>query len=72
LYATSSNLVERGDYEGHVFEESLQVRAKMHPIATGAVLLGAAVAVAAWLNRGKLANSLDGRQTSEPNAVGNL
>jgi hypothetical protein len=63
-------LVERGDYEGHVFEESLQVRAKMHPIATGAVLLGAAVAVAAWLNRDKLTNGNGGQATIEPNAVG--
>jgi short-subunit dehydrogenase len=70
LYATTSNLVERGDYEGHVFEESLQVRAKMHPIATGAVLLGAAVAVAAWLNRDKLTNGNGGQATIEPNAVG--
>ncbi len=49
LYETQSSLQERGDYEGHVFEQSLMQRAKLNPVLAGAALLGGAVALTALL-----------------------
>lgn len=53
LYAPQSALQERGNYEGHVFESSMVQKAKLHPIAAGAVLLTGAVALTAWLAAGR-------------------
>lgn len=38
---------ERGDYEGTVLEHSFYTKATMHPVATGALVLGAGLALAA-------------------------
>jgi short-subunit dehydrogenase len=50
LAETQSDLRERGNYNGVVFEESLYHRARMNPLITGAVLLGGSLALATWLN----------------------
>jgi hypothetical protein len=49
LYSSSGELKERGDYVGHVAESSLYTRASLHPLLTGSALLGAGLAVAAFL-----------------------
>jgi short-subunit dehydrogenase len=50
LYESHSNLRERGDYDGIVFEESLYQRAKFNPLLTSAIMIGGAAAIAALLN----------------------
>lgn len=47
LYETHSDLRERGNYDGIVFEESLYLRAKLNPLVTSAILIGGAAALAA-------------------------
>ncbi|HYP49396.1 MAG TPA: hypothetical protein VEQ34_00540, partial [Pyrinomonadaceae bacterium] len=47
LYETHSDLRERGNYDGIVFEESLYQRAKLNPLVTSAILIGGAAAFAA-------------------------
>jgi short-subunit dehydrogenase len=47
LYETHSDLRERGNYDGIVFEESLYQRAKLNPLVTSAILIGGAAALAA-------------------------
>lgn len=47
LYLPGAALRERGDYEGHVRKSSAYTTASMHPRATGALLLGAVLALAA-------------------------
>ena len=42
LYEPSGTLEERGYYEGHVAESSVYTKAKLHPIATGAIVASAA------------------------------
>jgi len=41
----SDNLRERGDYQGHVSESSLYTTASLHPMLTGAALVGAGLAL---------------------------
>ena len=43
----SENLVERGNYEGHVMRSSLYTKASLHPLATAALIAGAGLAFAA-------------------------
>ncbi|HXG64207.1 MAG TPA: SDR family oxidoreductase [Blastocatellia bacterium] len=57
LYAASGNLEERGGYEGHVAESSLYTMASLHPVVTGAVALGAGLAVASMLRPAKANNT---------------
>jgi short-subunit dehydrogenase len=45
LYEANNDLRERGNYEGHVAESSLYTKASLHPLVTGALLLGAGLAV---------------------------
>jgi len=47
LERPSEHLAERGNYEGHVAKTSLYTRASLHPVLTGAVLVGAGLAIAA-------------------------
>jgi hypothetical protein len=49
LYRSSGELKERGGYVGHVAESSLYTRASLHPLVTGSALVGAGLAVAAFL-----------------------
>jgi len=51
LHAPTYGLHERGGYEGHTRETSLYTQASLHPMLTGALLLGAGVLVAALANR---------------------
>lgn len=46
LYEASEDLRERGGYEGHVAESSVYTKAALHPLATGALLLGSGLALA--------------------------
>lgn len=48
LYDASEDLRERGGYDGHVAESSLYTKASLHPLITGALLLGSSLALAAW------------------------
>jgi short-subunit dehydrogenase len=48
LYDASEDLRERGGYDGHVAESSLYTKATLHPLVTGAILLGSGLALAAW------------------------
>lgn len=41
----SGDLHERGDYQGHVSESSLYTTASLHPLLTGAALVGAGLAL---------------------------
>ncbi len=49
LYQPSGELKERGGYEGHVAESSLYTKASLHPLITGALLVGSGLALAALL-----------------------
>jgi short-subunit dehydrogenase len=48
LYDATDDLRERGGYEGHVAESSIYTKATLHPLITGAILLGSSLALAAW------------------------
>jgi short-subunit dehydrogenase len=48
LYEASEDLRERGGYEGHVAESSVYTKASLHPLVTGALLLGSSLALAVW------------------------
>jgi short-subunit dehydrogenase len=49
LHAPSEDGDERGGYPGHVAESSLYTKASLHPLLVGAAVLGAGLALAAWL-----------------------
>lgn len=49
LYQAGGGLRESGDYEGHVMRSSLYTKAAMHPLLAGALMVGAGLALAAWL-----------------------
>ena len=49
LYRSSGELKERGLYVGHVSETSLYTQASLHPLLTGSALVGAGLAMAAFL-----------------------
>lgn len=51
-------LRERGDYEGYVAESSLYTKAMMHPLVTGALVVGAGLFIAS-LVRGAIAQDHD-------------
>jgi short-subunit dehydrogenase len=65
LYETHSDLRERGNYDGIVFEESLYQRAKLNPLVTSAILIGGAAALAALVagkpNRARNGNEVNHR-----------
>jgi short-subunit dehydrogenase len=48
LYDANEDLRERGGYEGHVAETSIYTKASLHPLITGALLLGSSFALAMW------------------------
>ena len=49
LYRSSGELKERSGYVGHVAESSFYTQASLHPVLTGSALVGAGLAVAAFL-----------------------
>ena len=51
LDAPSNNLAERGNYPGHTRETSLYTFSAFHRTLTGAVLLGAGLALYSWYER---------------------
>ncbi len=57
LYGPTTGLNERGNYPGHVKNTSLYTKASLHPLATGALLVGAGLVIAALLS---------GRSSSSP------
>jgi short-subunit dehydrogenase len=48
LYSPLSKLEERGGYPGHVAESSLYTKASLHPLFTGAILIGTGLALTAY------------------------
>lgn len=59
LYDSTEDLRERGGYDGHVAESSLYTKASLHPLITGALLLGSGLALAAWWRSGSNRNGVD-------------
>lgn len=59
LYNATEDLRERGGYEGYVAETSVYTKASLHPLVTGAILLGSSLALAAWWRAGN--NGKNGR-----------
>jgi len=59
LHTTNSNLRERGEPDRFTLEESLYQRAKIHPVITGALAVGAGVGIAA------LVSSLSSKKNGE-------
>jgi short-subunit dehydrogenase len=51
LYRSVGSLRERGGYQGHVAESSLYTTASLHPLVSGALLVGAGLLTAALLRR---------------------
>jgi short-subunit dehydrogenase len=49
LHRAGGGLSESGGYEGHVMRSSAYTKAAMHPLLSGAIMIGAGVALAAWL-----------------------
>ncbi len=49
LYEASNDLRERGNYKVPVFERSIYTKASLHPVVTGALIVGAGLALAALL-----------------------
>jgi hypothetical protein len=49
LRTPTSDLRERGEYEGHVLKSSLYTKASLHPVLSAALLVGAGVAIGAML-----------------------
>jgi len=45
LYRASHDLAERGEYPRHIFERSAYTSARLHPLLTGAAVLGAGLVV---------------------------
>ena len=66
LYGPSSELEERGGYPGYVAESSLYTKASLHPLVTGAIIIGAGLALAGLLrsNNNKTEITRSGRQKS--------
>lgn len=54
LFESGSNGVVRGDEPGPVIPFSIYTRAALRPLATGAVILAAGLATAAWIGRDAL------------------
>jgi short-subunit dehydrogenase len=59
LNQAAGGLRERGGYDGHVMESSAYTKATMHPLLSGAIMVGAGLALAAWLMPSR-ANGSDG------------
>jgi short-subunit dehydrogenase len=53
LYGTNSNLRERGAEDRFVLEESIYQRAKIHPLITGALAVGAGLGIAALISNSR-------------------
>ncbi len=53
----SERLAERGDYPGHVAESSLYTKASLHPVLTGAAIIGVGLAAAALWSGGSNGSS---------------
>lgn len=49
LYEAAGDGRARGNYEGHVAESSLYTKASLHPLLTGALLVGTGLALAAFI-----------------------
>ncbi|HKC65324.1 MAG TPA: SDR family oxidoreductase [Pyrinomonadaceae bacterium] len=58
LYNATEDLRERGGYTGHIAETSVYTKASLHPLVTGAILLGSSLALAVWW---RVSNSKNGR-----------
>jgi short-subunit dehydrogenase len=63
LHKTNSDLRERGEPERFTLEESVYQRAKIHPVITGALAVGAGVGIAALVS--SFASKKDGESSQE-------
>lgn len=61
LHDATHDLRERGGYDGHVAESSVYTKASLHPLVTGAILLGSGLALAACWRASSSGGSGNGR-----------
>ena len=66
LHQTNSNLRERGEPNRFTFEDSVYQRAKIHPLVTGALAIGAGVGIAALYNSFYGKSDDESAQTKKP------
>lgn len=64
LDAPSERLSERGDYDGHVKNMSVYTSGRLHPVLTGAVLVGAGLLLASFIRPFKPANNSNDYQSA--------
>jgi short-subunit dehydrogenase len=69
LYAPSKDGEERGGYPGYVSETSLYTKASLRPWATCAAIVGAGLALAAWLRLRPGNGALGGAADARPEEV---
>lgn len=50
LHGPTFGLKERGEYQGYVSESSVYTKASLHPLATGALVVGAGLGIAALIS----------------------
>jgi short-subunit dehydrogenase len=62
LYRPSHDLAERGQYPRHIFEHSTYTSARLHPLLTGALVVGAGLAV------GEICGLIGGGRRGQPAA----
>lgn len=62
LYSPTFGLKERGEYDGHVMESSVYTKASLHPLLTGALIVGAGLTIAALAGRSSLRGDGEGNQ----------
>ncbi|WP_181308290.1 SDR family oxidoreductase [Rufibacter sp. XAAS-G3-1] len=60
----------RGNHQGYVMKTSLYTRAKLHPVATGAIVAAAGAAAFALLNQSKKNGKRNGYTASNQNLAG--
>ncbi|MBF9239561.1 SDR family oxidoreductase [Hymenobacter sp. BT683] len=60
----NARLKERGNYPGHAHETSIYTTATTHPLVAAAVLAGAGVGLAAWMNRSATATKKQNGQSA--------
>ncbi len=70
LYETHSDLRERGSEERYVLETSVYQKAKIHPVVTGALAVGAGIGIAALVS--SIKSKSDGGDTEKSGSSRNL
>ncbi|MFL6227360.1 MAG: SDR family oxidoreductase [Pyrinomonadaceae bacterium] len=65
LHRAGGGLRESGGYEGHVSKSSAYTKAAMHPLLSGAIMVGAGLALAAWLMPARANGSVSNGHSTE-------